>query len=234
MEMPELNKLEEALCYTFQDRSHLLLALTHSSYANEHHRMTKGQYNERIEYLGDAVLELIVSDFLYKHHPEKSEGEMTRTRASLVCEFTLAQCAREISLGDYIFLSKGEDLTGGRKRDSILSDAFEAVLGAIYLDGGMEPASAFIHRILLTDIESKQLFYDSKTRLQEIVQAKKGQTLSYEIIDVCGPEHDKKFVAQVLINDQPMGQGSGHTKKAAEQHAAYQTLLDLKKKEKEQ
>ena len=182
MFQPNLDELQKNLNYQFKDIMHLRLALTHSSYAHECPRPTKGQYNERIEFLGDAVLELIVSEYLYCNYPNKTEGEMTKTRASLVCEFTLAACAREIHLEDYIYLSRGEDMTGGRKRDSILSDAFESVLGAIYLDGGYEPAKKFIHSILLKDIDSKQLFYDAKTTLQEIVQAKKNQVLSYSII----------------------------------------------------
>lgn len=232
MFQPDFDKLQDTISYHFQDLSNLRLALTHSSFAHECPRPTKGQYNERIEYLGDAVLELIVSDYLYRNYPEKSEGEMTKTRASLVCEFTLAACAREISLGDYIFLSKGEDMTGGRNRDSILSDAFESVLGAIYLDGGFVPASAFIHSILLKDIESKQLFYDAKTSLQEVVQSKKNQVLTYNIVGEEGPEHNKEFIAQACINNQVIGTGRGHTKKAAEQHAAYEALLKLQKTEK--
>ena len=231
---PDYDKLQNTLGYQFKDLSVLKLALTHSSFAHERPGQTKGQYNERIEYLGDAVLELIVSDYLYYNYPEKSEGEMTRTRASLVCEFTLAACAREISLGEYIFLCKGEDVTGGRKRDSILSDAFEAILGAIYVDGGFEPARAFISRILLKDIEHKQLFYDSKTCLQELVQAKKNQQLQYVIVKESGPEHNKQFVAEVQINGAVIAEGKGHSKKTAEQQAAYAALLKLKGKEKGQ
>ena len=231
MFQPDFKKLQGTLSYQFQDISFLRLALTHSSYAHECPRPTKGQFNERIEYLGDAVLELIVSDYLYRQYPDKSEGEMTKTRASLVCEFTLATCAREISLGDYIFLSKGEDMTGGRNRDSILSDAFESVLGAIYMDGGLEPAKSFIHRILLKDIAHKQLFYDAKTSLQEVVQAEKNQVLTYVIIGEEGPEHNKEFIAQARLNEEVIGTGRGHTKKAAEQHAAYEALLKLKKTE---
>lgn len=225
----DYSQFEENIGYTFRDKNQLRLALTHSSFANENPKIFGGQYNERIEFLGDAVLELIVSDYLYNNFPEKDEGAMTRTRASLVCEFTLAQCARQINLGSFIYLSRGEELTGGRKRDSILSDAFESVLGAIYLDGGYEPARSFVHRILLTDIESKELFYDAKTRLQEIVQEKKGQSLNYSIVKETGPEHDKHFTAQVDVNGKVLGVGEGHTKKNAEQHAAYQALLTLKK-----
>lgn len=226
--MTDFMSLQKTLGYTFRDQNHLQLALTHSSYAHEHPKATKGQYNERIEYLGDAVLELIVSDYLYKNYPEKSEGEMTKTRASLVCEYSLAQCAKEISLGDYIYLSKGEDMTGGRLRDSILSDAFEAVLGAMYLDGGFEVVQQFVTKILLTDIESKQLFYDAKTTLQEIVQANKGDTLSYKLVGEEGPEHNKEFLVEAYLNDVKIGVGKGRTKKAAEQHAAYEAILKMK------
>lgn len=227
MFQPDLDELQKKLNYRFKDIMHLRLALTHSSYAHECPRPTKGQYNERIEFLGDAVLELIVSEYLYCNYPDKTEGEMTKTRASLVCEFTLAACAREIQLENYIYLSRGEDMMGGRNRDSILSDAFESVLGAIYLDGGYEPAKAFVQTILLKDIDSKQLFYDAKTTLQEVVQAKKNQVLSYSIIGEEGPEHNKEFIAQVSINGKVIGNGRGHTKKAAQQHAAYQALLQM-------
>lgn len=232
MAMTDFMSLQKTLGYTFKDQNHLQLALTHSSYAHEHPKATKGQYNERIEYLGDAVLELIVSDYLYKNYPKKSEGEMTKTRASLVCEYSLAQCAKEISLGDYIYLSKGEDLTGGRFRDSILSDAFEAVLGAIYLDGGFEPVQQFVTKILLTDIESKQLFYDAKTTLQEIVQANKGDVLAYKLVGEEGPEHNKEFLVEAYLNDNKIGEGKGRTKKAAEQHAAYEAILKMKESNK--
>ena len=230
MFQPDLEELQNKLQYHFQDIRHLRLALTHSSYAHECPRQTGGQYNERIEFLGDAVLELIVSDFLYRNYPKKSEGEMTKTRASLVCEFSLAGCARDLSLGNYIYLNKGEDRTGGRDRDSILSDAFESVLGAIYLDGGLEAARVFLQSALLKDIQNKQLFYDAKTTLQEVVQAKKNQTLSYNIVGEEGPQHAKEFLAEVCINEKPIATGKGHTKKAAEQHAAYQALLMMNQK----
>ncbi len=226
---PDLDKLQDKIGYHFNDVAYLRLALTHSSFAHECPRPTKGQYNERVEYLGDAVLELIVSDYLYCNYPDKSEGEMTKTRASLVCEYTLAVCAREVGIDQYIYLSKGEEMTGGRNRDSIVSDSFEAVLGAIYLDGGYEEAKRFIHGILLKDIESKQLFYDAKTSLQEVVQSNKNQVLTYEILGEEGLEHNKIFIAEARINGKPIGSGRGHTKKEAEQHAAYEALLRLKK-----
>ncbi len=165
-----LNKLEKRIGYSFQDKKLLEHAMIHSSYANEHH-LGKLGCNERLEFLGDAVLEVVSSDFLFRTFPEMPEGDMTKTRASLVCEPTLAFCAQEIDLGGFLLLGKGEDATGGRGRDSVVSDAMEALIGAIYLDGGLANAKEFIHRFILNDMEHKQLFYDSKTILQEMVQA---------------------------------------------------------------
>ena len=174
----KLEKLQEIIGYQFQRPGLLAHALTHSSYANERH-WDKTRCNERLEFLGDAVLELVSSNFLYHQFPDMPEGEMTKLRASLVCEPTLAYCAEEIPLGDYLYLGKGEDQTGGRKRPSVVSDAMEAVIGAIFLDGGLANAKEFICRFVLNDIEHKKLFYDSKTILQEIVQAKGREDLSY-------------------------------------------------------
>ena len=201
--------------------------LTHSSYANE---KKTGNYkdNERLEFLGDAVLELTSSEFIYTGNPDMNEGKMTRLRASIVCEPTLAMCARQIHLQEYIMLGKGEDLTGGRTRDSIISDALEALIGAIYLDGGFANAKEFIHRFVLNDLENKQLFYDSKTILQEVVQAH-GLEVEYELTGEEGPEHDKKFHVIAKAGDLFVVKGTGHTKKAAQQQAAYNALLHLKK-----
>ena len=185
--------------------------------------------NERLEFLGDAVLELVVSSWLYRTYPAYAEGQLTKLRASLVCEFSLAICAREISLGDYLLLSKGEDMTGGRERDSILSDAFEAVIGAIYLDGGLDSAWRFIENSLLQDIEEKTLFYDAKTILQEMIQGGLGGRLTYQLVGESGPDHDKKFRVEAQIDGRSYACGEGKTKKAAEQVAAYQTILLLKK-----
>lgn len=215
--------------YSFHNEEHLKLALTHSSYSNEH-KTHKKDNNERLEYLGDAVLELSVSDYLYHTYPDKNEGELTKIRSSLVCERTLSGCAREISLGKALRLSKGEHMTGGRERDSILSDAFEALIGAIYLDGGIEEARAFVHRFLLTDVEDKTLFYDAKTILQEIVQAKTKEKLSYHLIKEEGPDHCKEFTVETWIGNTPVAVGTGKTKKAAEQMAAYKTILLRKEK----
>lgn len=223
----KLEKLQEVIGYRFKDPGLLTHALTHSSYANEKH-WDKTRCNERLEFLGDAVLEVISSDFLFHTYESMPEGEMTKLRASLVCEPTLAYCAEVIPLGDYLLLGKGEDLTGGRKRPSVVSDAMEAVIGAIYLDGGLANAKEFIHKFILSDIEHKQLFYDSKTILQEMVQAKYKETLVYELIKEEGPDHNKSFYVEALLGERVLGQGCGHTKKAAEQQAAYCAIKKLK------
>lgn len=221
-------KLEHRIGYTFHNPSLLRQALCHSSYANEH-RSQMMQDNERLEFLGDAVLELSSSDFLYHTYPDMPEGKLTRLRASIVCEPTLALCAREFGLPEYLLLGKGEEHTGGRMRDSIVSDALEALIGAIYLDGGFANAKEFVERFILTDIEHKKLFYDSKTILQEIVQRDfKDQEIRYEIMDEKGPDHAKQFIVQVYIGDTASGAGQGSTKKAAEQEAAYRAIIGLK------
>lgn len=224
----KLNKIQDIIGYHFNDISKLRLALTHSSFAYECPKPTNGQYNERIEYLGDAVLELISTEFLYTHYEKKDEGQLTKMRASLVCEYTLAQAAKEFQLGEFLFLSRGEEKTNGREKDSILSDAFEALLGAIYLDGGIEPARTHVVTYLLKDIEHKQLFYDAKTNLQEYVQQSPNSHLEYVLIDEIGPSHAKEFIVEAKIDNKSWCQGHGCTKKAAEQMAAYQTLLKLK------
>lgn len=225
--MEQLKEFQKKIGYQFQQEGLLRQALTHSSYANEH-RMKKLSDNERLEFLGDAVLEIVTSDFLYHEHTDVPEGELTRVRASIVCEQTLAFCTRALNLGDYLLLGKGEDQTGGRKRKSILSDAFEAIIGAIYLDGGFANAKEFVKSFILNDLESKQLFYDSKTILQEVVQAAHKEVV-YEIIGESGPEHDKDFIASAKVNGMFHVTAKGHTKKHAEQHAAYEALVELKK-----
>ncbi len=227
--MTDIKKFQEVIGYHFHDEKLLRQALTHSSFANEKH-LKKHSDNERLEFLGDAVLEIISSEFLYKEYPDKPEGELTKLRASIVCEPTLALCTKDIALGEYLLLGKGEDQTGGRGRKSILSDALEAVIGAIYLDGGFANAKEFIHKYILTDIEHKQLFYDSKTILQELIQGRHEQ-LSYELIDESGPDHDKQFTVAVLVDGERVSEGEGHTKKAAEQQAAYQALLLYRNRE---
>ena len=216
--------LEEKIGYTFTNKRTLALAMTHSSYANEQRGRRKAN-NERLEFLGDAVLEVTVSDYLFEKYPEKTEGELTKLRASIVCEPTLALCSREIKLGEWILLSKGEEHTGGRNRDSITSDAMEAVIGAIYRDGGFEPAQNYIRRFILEDIDNKKLFYDSKTILQELLQKDSGVEPEYEITGENGPDHDKHFTAVVKCDGTVIGEGEGHTKKAAQQSAAYNAIL---------
>ena len=228
--MTDIKKFQEVIGYHFHDEKLLRQALTHSSFANEKH-LKKHSDNERLEFLGDAVLEIISSEFLYKEYPDKPEGELTKLRASIVCEPTLALCTKDIALGEYLLLGKGEDQTGGRGRKSILSDALEAVIGAIYLDGGFANAKEFIHRFVLNNVEHMQLFYDSKTILQEIVQENGTQPVEYILTKEEGPDHNKNFTVEARVNGKVMGQGSGHTKKAAEQEAAYQALLKLKQQE---
>ena len=225
--MRRQNEFETLIGYEFKNPHLLQQALTHSSYANEKH-MKKHSDNERLEFLGDAVLEVISSEFLFTNYPDLPEGNLTKLRASLVCEPTLAACTQQIQLGEFIRLGKGEDMTGGRTRKSILSDALEAVIGAIYLDGGFTNAKEFILKFILTDIEHKKLFYDSKTILQEVVQGHYEESLNYKLIGESGPDHDKSFSVEVRIGEKVIGTGTGHTKKAAEQEAAYQALLILK------
>jgi ribonuclease-3 len=191
--------------------------------------MKKLSDNERLEFLGDAVLEVVSSEFLYLNYRDYPEGQLTKLRASLVCEPTLAYCTKELDLGKYLRLSKGEDKTGGRSRKSVLSDALEATIGAIFLDGGMEPAKKYIMTYILTDIEHKKLFHDSKTTLQEIVQSKHDHPLTYELIREDGPDHAKEFYVEAKVGDLVMGKGSGNSKKAAEQEAAYQGIMYFKK-----
>ena len=227
--MTDIKKFQEVIGYHFHDEKLLRQALTHSSFANEKH-LKKHSDNERLEFLGDAVLEIISSEFLYKEYPDKPEGELTKLRASIVCEPTLALCTKDIALGEYLLLGKGEDQTGGRGRKSILSDALEAVIGAIYLDGGFANAKEFIHKYILTDIEHKQLFYDSKTTLQEIVQGSYDDDVRYELVKEEGPDHNKSFYVHALLGSTVLGEGTGHTKKAAEQQAAYCAIKKLKSK----
>lgn len=223
----KLKALENRIGYEFRNRNLLILALTHSSYANEK-KLGKAGCNERLEFLGDAVLELISSDFLYKKFTQIPEGELTKKRASLVCEPSLAYCARDFGLPQYLLLGKGEDMTGGRNRDSIVSDATEALLGAIYLDGGFASAKEFIHKFILNDLENKQLFYDSKTILQEMVQGMGREALTYELLGEDGPEHNRVYETCAKIGGREIGRGQGRSKKAAEQMAAYRGILKLK------
>lgn len=219
----DLKELEKKTGYQFQNKKLLLQALTHSSFSNEQ-KINQFPNYERLEFLGDAVLELISSRFFFDAHPDMSEGQLTRLRSSMVCEPALAYCAREITLEKYILLGKGEDATGGRERDSIVSDVMEAFIGALYLDGGIGEAERFIRSHILADLEDKQLFYDSKSILQEKVQ-KLGKTLSYELVEEIGPEHNKTFVVEAVLDGKRLGTGKGKNKKMAQQQAAYQVLL---------
>lgn len=228
----DLKELEGKIGYKFDDFTLFTKAMIHSSYANEKH-LPKYECNERLEFLGDAVLELVSSEFLFHNNPKLPEGELTKTRASMVCEPALAFCARDLDLGEYLLLGKGEDATGGRKRESVTSDAMEALIGAIYLDGGFANAKEFIHRFVLNNVEHMQLFYDSKTILQEIVQGDEHSgKLEYVLVDESGPDHNKNYTVEARIGNKSYGCGEGHTKKAAEQEAAYQAILALRKKDK--
>lgn len=218
-----ISELQQVIGYEFKNEKYLITALSHSSYANET-KLEKTQNYERQEFLGDAVLELSVSDYIFSTYATMPEGEMTKLRASLVCEPTLAYIARtEIDLPRYMLLGKGEENTGGRDRDSIISDVFEAVIGAIYLDGGLEHAVSFIRKYVLTNMEQKIEFVDSKTRLQEKVQAV-SKTLEYILVSEEGPAHNRVYTSDVYVGGEKLGTGSGKTKKSAEQHAAYEAL----------
>ncbi len=221
--MKDLSSFEEVLGYKFKDIELLKQALSHSSYENERKRPNAS--NERLEFLGDSVLSIVVSDFLYKNL-NVAEGELTKMRASLVCEKSLHIFAQQIGLGDYLLLGKGEENTGGRQRPSILADAFEAVIAAIYLDGGIEPASKHILRFMPKDIQhaKKPVFNDFKTVLQEIVQQNPEEKVEYVLIGEEGPDHNKSFVVEVCLNDQVIGKGRGKSKKEAEQLPAKEAL----------
>ncbi len=219
-----MESLENRLHYKFNNIEYLQNALTHSSYANE---VRNGfSSNERLEFLGDSVLSVIVSEYIYTHFPNMPEGELTRLRASLVCEKALCAFSRELHLGDDLKLGKGEERCGGRERDSILADAFEAVLAAIFLDGGMEPAKKHIMRFVLRDVKhtSDESFKDYKTTLQEIIQRNPEESVTYILTDAIGPDHDKRFTVEVRLNSNTIGMGCGKSKKQAEQMAAKQAL----------
>ena len=221
-------ELEKYIQYEFKNKALLKQAMSHSSFINEIKNSNMESY-ERLEYLGDAVLELISSEFLYHEYPDMPEGKLTKLRASIVCEYTLSSVSRFLHFGDYVLLSKGEEMTGGRDRDSILCDLFESVLGAIYLDGGMEPSEKYVKTFLLTDIEHKSLFYDAKTTLQEMVQKDGKGVVTYMQVSESGPDHNKCYVMDVLVDDVKLATGEGRSKKNAQQRAAYEAILKLKK-----
>lgn len=224
-----MQELEKKLNYTFRNPALLSEALSHSSYANEH-RASHLNSNERLEFLGDSVLGFVTAEFLFTQHPDLPEGDLTRIRAALVCEQSLYEVAKKLGLGRYLKLGRGEEAGGGRERTSILADATEAVFAAVYLDGGIQEASALIHRVLL-DVEREEIVEerrrDYKTALQELIQRQADQVLSYRMIGEQGPDHAKIFQAEVLLNGEPLGSGFGRSKKEAEQSAAKAALKRL-------
>lgn len=219
-----MHTLEEKIEYTFKDKALLKEALTHSSYANE--KQGKLPCNERMEFLGDAVLSIVSAEYLFTKFPNKPEGELSKLRSSLVCTQSLSDFAREINLGDYLLLGKGELASGGSDRPSILEDAFEALIAAIYLDGGIEPAKKHILRFLSKALETHSTsFKDYKSALQEIVQQNPDEVLNYVLVGESGPDHDKRFNAEVHLNSNVIGTGIGRSKKQAEQEAAKKALM---------
>ena len=217
-----MNNLEEAIGHSFKDKTLLEVALTHTSYANEAKRRLK--HNERLEFLGDSVLSIVVAEHLFITENRLPEGELTRQRAALVCEPALAAFANQIQLGNYLRLGKGEEMSGGRNRPSILADAFEALIAALYLDGGIEAARSFILPFVKSSASTKAE-EDYKTRLQEVVQQNPEERVRYFVTDEEGPDHDKSFVVEVHLNSNCIGKGRGHSKKTAEQQAARQALV---------
>ena len=220
-----MTDLQNKIGYQFKNPALLNEALTHSSYANEH-KSQHIKYNERLEFLGDSVLSIVVSDYIYKNCPELPEGELTKLRASLVCEKSLYEFAKKIDLGKYLILSKGERNNGGADRPSILSDAFEALIAAIYIDGGIAPASKHILNFVIPAIKNskKKKISDYKTTLQEIIQKNPGEKLEYVLVKESGPDHNKHFVVEVHLNSNVIGKGGGRSKKEAEQQAAREAL----------
>ena len=222
-----INELEKAIGYSFHNITLLQNALSHSSFANERwHDSLKS--NERLEFLGDSVLGMVVADYLYRTFPNRPEGELTRMRADMVCEKTLATVANSLDLGRHLMLGRGEELGGGRSRESILADAVESVIAACYLDGGMEAAVQFIQRFILVNVPVTKLHNtDYKTALQELVQQKKNQVLAYNLVGESGPDHDKQFQVELTLNDEVVGVGVGTSKKRAEQAAAKVAIKHL-------
>ena len=218
--LENIYKFEETIDYKFNNKEYILEALTHSSYSNENKRYN---FNERLEFLGDSVLSIVVSDYLFKNEKDLPEGELTKLRASIVCEESLSEVANKIKLGDFMLLGKGEEATGGRERISILADAFEAVIAAIYLDGSIEDARNFIlnnMKYIISDARRGKIFRDYKTHLQEVLQGKGESNIWYKLIDEEGPDHNKRFIMEVGTNNDVLGIGEGKSKKEAEQLAA--------------
>ena len=222
-EQTAVKQFQEKIVYKFKDEGLLFEALSHSSYANENKKTRNS--NERLEFLGDSVLSIVVSDHIFEHYKHLPEGELTKMRASLVCEKALFEFSKKIDLGSYIFLGKGEEMTGGRTRPSIVSDAFEAVIAAIYLDGGMEVVSKYILSFLPENITPDiSVFHDYKTALQEVIQRNPEEKIEYHLKGESGPDHNKQFTVQVLLNSNVIGEGTGRSKKTAEQLAAKEAL----------
>lgn len=229
MNNTNLSKFEDTIRYSFNNIELLKKAFTHSSYANEKH-IEKYDNNERLEFLGDAILELVISDYIYKNYPKMPEGELTKLRAGTVCEVSLAEKARKINIGEFLMLGKGEEATGGRERDSILADTFEAVIGAIYLDGGIVSAKKYVLEQMESTISKINIslnIIDCKTRLQEEIQKLSKEPLHYEIINESGPDHSKVFTSAVKHGGAALGIGSGKSKKEAEQAAAAAALKEM-------
>lgn len=227
--LANIEKFEEIIDYKFENKEYILEALTHSSYSNENR---KYNFNERLEFLGDSVLGIIISDYLFNAEKKLSEGELTKLRANIVCEESLSDVAKEIQLGNYMLLGKGEESTGGRKRISILADAFEAVIAAIYLDGGIENARKFILKYMekiICDSRRGKIFRDYKTHLQEVLQEKGENSINiwYKLVEEKGPDHNKIFIMQVGMNEDILGVGEGKSKKEAEQLAARIALSNI-------
>ena len=221
-----LFELENSIGYEFNDKELLKRALTHTSYVNEN-RQEALVSNERLEFFGDAVIEFFVSEYLFDKYDKLPEGELTRIRASMVCEQSLAKCAMLIDLGRFLFMGKGEEATGGRIRPSVTSDAFEALTASVYLDGGLDSVRSFIYKNLINNLKEEELFFDAKTRLQELSQKLYGKNPEYELIKEQGPSHDKVFEVCVYLNGKKAGEGKGHSKKAAEQEAAKEAMKGL-------
>ncbi|MBE5881275.1 MAG: ribonuclease III [Lachnospiraceae bacterium] len=227
----DFSELENKIGYVYKNKQLLKQAMTHTSFANEQ-KINKLDSYERIEFLGDAVLEMVSSEYFYFEHPKTSEGNLTKMRASAVCEPSLAITARQLELGKYLLLGKGEEATGGRERDSIIADAVEALIGSIYLDGGLAEAKRFILKFVLNDLEHKQLFYDAKSILMETLQAKKLSDFEYRLVGEEGPDHEKLFKTEAVLSGECIGYGEGQSKKISEQKAAYEALMTLRREHK--
>lgn len=228
--MNKLTEFQSIIGYKFNDEKLLKTALTHSSYSNEN-RAKKIKFNERLEFLGDSVLSLVVSRYIFENYPDLPEGKLTKIRASVVCEHSLWECSLNIELGKFLILGHGEEITGGRNRMSILADAFEAVIAAIYLDGGFNVAREWVLGQLYDSITRAvrgNYFKDYKTTLQEFVQAYRHEKIEYQVVDESGPDHKKTFVVEVSLDGKVFGRGEGNSKKRAEQSAAQYALLSLK------